>query len=89
MCLIYSSSNTSIADLISKLKVMFVAGYLSGLGYMCLGFLLSSLIKSPSQATGVFFGTFFITYIVGIVSKMVALFSDFSLLTSMLIRPVF
>lgn len=70
-CLIFSPDQTDYAKLFVQLKSLLSAAYLSGLVYMAIGTLLSSLIKNPSQSTGIFFALFFLTYIGGVASKMV------------------
>lgn len=71
VCLIFSPENADYVKLFFQLKNLLIAGFISGLVYMSVGTLLSSLIKNPSQSTGVFFALFFLTYIGGVASKMV------------------
>ncbi len=70
-CLIFSTNEQDPMSVINKIKLMSMAGFITSVVYMSVGFLLSAIIKNPTHATGAFFGLFFITYIVGMLSKMV------------------
>lgn len=70
-CLIFSKNEPDLVGMVNTIKLMSLAGLVTSMVYMSLGFLISAIIKNPGHATGAFFGLFFITYIIGMLSKMV------------------
>lgn len=57
-------------ELLMDIKLIYVGVFLVSLIFMAIGILISTLLKRNKGAVSMAFGIFFITYIVGIVSKL-------------------
>lgn len=69
-CLILKPEDVQTVQMVTDLKKMMLAGFVTELVYMSIGFLISILLKSAKQATPISLGIFFITYFVGIAGKL-------------------
>lgn len=70
VCIIVKPSDTSIIDLIIKIKYLFMGIFLLGLIFMSIGILISSFIKSDKGAIPISIGIFFVSYFLGIIGKL-------------------
>ncbi|MTT30678.1 ABC transporter permease subunit [Terrilactibacillus sp. BCM23-1] len=70
ICLIFKESGASISDLVTNFSLFAFAGWVMGLTFLSVGFLLSSMLSSNKSATSLSLGLVFLTYILGIVGKL-------------------
>lgn len=69
-CLIFKESGASVSDLFKSFTQLTFAGWIMGLTFMSVGFLLSSLMKSNKPATSLSLAIVFLTFILGVVGKL-------------------
>ena len=62
--------STDLVQLASDIGTLVFGMYLTGLTFMALGFFLSSLLNSGRTAVPAALGAFFVTYVLGVVSKL-------------------
>ncbi|WP_141603784.1 ABC transporter permease subunit [Terrilactibacillus laevilacticus] len=70
ICLIFKESSASASDLVTNFSLFALAGWVMGLTFLSVGFLLSSMLSSNKSATSLSLGLVFLTYILGIVGKL-------------------
>lgn len=77
ICLLFLEEGASAEELFKDFSVLLFAGWVMGLTFLSVGFLLSSLLSSSKSATSLSLGLVFLTYILGIVGRLQ---EDFELL---------
>jgi ABC-2 type transport system permease protein len=70
VCLIFKESGASVANLCKAFAQLTFAGWVMGLTFLAVGFLLSSLLSSNKSATSLSLGLVFLTFILGVVGKL-------------------
>jgi ABC-2 type transport system permease protein len=68
--LIFKESGASVANLCKAFAQLTFAGWVMGLTFLAVGFLLSSLLSSNKSATSLSLGLVFLTFILGVVGKL-------------------
>lgn len=70
VCLIFKESGASVSNLFKAFSQLTFAGWVMGLTFLAVGFLLSSLLSSNKSATSLSLGLVFLTFIMGVVGKL-------------------
>ncbi|WP_100489289.1 ABC transporter permease subunit [Sporolactobacillus pectinivorans] len=70
VCMIFKESAASVSGLFKAFAQLTVAGWVMGLTFLSIGFLLSSLLSSNKSATSLSLGLVFLTFILGVVGKL-------------------
>lgn len=70
VCLIFKESGASVSDLFKGFSQLTFTGWVMGLTFLSIGFLLSSLLSSSKSATSLSLGLVFLTFILGVVGKL-------------------
>ena len=70
ICIVVKPSDIDVMDLIYKIKLVFIGIALLGLVFLSLGMLISTLIKNDRGAISISIGIFFVSYFMGIISKL-------------------
>jgi hypothetical protein len=69
-CLIFKESGASVSGLFKSFAQLTFTGWVMGLTFMSVGFLLSSLLNSNKSATSLSLAIVFLTFILGVVGKL-------------------
>ncbi|MCO7175443.1 ABC transporter permease subunit [Sporolactobacillus kofuensis] len=69
-CLIFKEAGASVSNLFKAFAQLTFAGWIMGLTFLMVGFLLSSLLSSNKSATSLSLGLVFLTFILGVVGKL-------------------
>jgi len=70
MCAIIKPPDSNFIDIITAIKKVTAGFILCGTIFICIGFAISTIIKSAKQATSIGIGIALLTYIIGMFSKM-------------------
>ncbi|RYM05194.1 ABC transporter permease [Sporolactobacillus sp. THM7-7] len=70
VCLLFKDSGTSASELFKDFSLFALAGWVMGLTFFSIGFLLSSMLSSSKSAMSLSLGLVFLTFILGIVGKL-------------------
>lgn len=70
ICLFFQGTGNQAADLLSNFARFLLAGWVMGLTFLSVGFLISSLLSSSKPVTSLSLGIVFLTYILGVVGKL-------------------
>ncbi|WP_139692192.1 ABC transporter permease subunit [Sporolactobacillus terrae] len=70
VCLMFKETGASVSDLFDGFTQLTFAGWVMGLTFLSVGFLLSAFLSSNKSATSLSLGLVFLTFILGVVGKM-------------------
>lgn len=87
-CIIVKSYYIRIIDIIINIKLIFASILIIGLIFMSIGILVSSLIKSSKSSISLSISIFFISYFLGIISKLKEGFEWFRFLSPLYYYPL-
>lgn len=68
--LVFKTNAVETIDMLMDIKTIFIGMFFSGTIFLCLGFLLSTILKQGANSAAISIGIFFISYIFGILAKM-------------------
>lgn len=70
VCLIFKESGASVSTLFKDFSLLAFTGWVMGLTFLSVGFLISALLSSNKSATSLSLGLVFVTFILGVVGKL-------------------
>ncbi|MCL1632726.1 ABC transporter permease [Sporolactobacillus sp. CPB3-1] len=69
-CVLFKESGASVSGLFKDFVQLSFTGWIMGLTFLAVGFLLSAILSSNKSATSLSLGLVFLTFIFGVVGKM-------------------